>query len=110
MLERLHASFFFYILTGPDTFLKIGYYLPSAVLISVAIMFGGLKKWVDAGWVELEADKNNKSATSTAKWKTRRRPVLGVLGIMISTHIMGGMLFYILINWFPAKSTVRGSC
>ncbi|KAG6918119.1 hypothetical protein DXG01_016307 [Tephrocybe rancida] len=32
LLERLHASFFFYVLTGPERFLKIGSYLPSAVL------------------------------------------------------------------------------
>jgi len=36
LLERLHASFFLYIMTTPSSFLKIGSYLPSAVVIAVA--------------------------------------------------------------------------
>jgi glycosylphosphatidylinositol transamidase len=109
LLERLHASFFFYILTGPDTFIKIGYYLPSAVLISVAIMFGGLRKWVDAGWVEINLE-NAEKGDSAAKWKTRKRPVLGVLGIMILTHIMGGVLFYAVTHFSFHAKLVRNPC
>jgi hypothetical protein len=79
------------------------------VLISVAMMFGGLREWVDAGWVEINpanADKGN----STAKWKTRKRPVLGVLGIMILTHIMGGALFYAVTNSSFHAKLVRNPC
>ena len=112
LLERLHASFFFYILTRPEHFLKIGHYLPSAVLISVAMMFGGLRKWVDAGWVLVDSDKKDGGDTgnspTTAKWRTRRRPVLKVLSLMISTHIMGIGLFYLITSsWFVEYQTVR---
>jgi glycosylphosphatidylinositol transamidase len=94
LLERLHASFFFYILTGPDHFLKIGSYLPSAVLISVAMMLGGLRTWADAGWFFylVDVSKAPKGAPTT-KWSRRQRPVLKTLSIMIVTHLLGALLF-----------------
>ncbi|KAG6860931.1 hypothetical protein C0995_005886 [Termitomyces sp. Mi166 len=95
LLERLHASFFFYVLTGPDRFLKIGSYLPSAVLISVAMMFGGLKAWTDAAWVLNVADEK---PGATKKWSRRRRPILIVLGIMGVTHVLGVLLLSVVTS------------
>ncbi|KAJ3490236.1 hypothetical protein NLI96_g1560 [Meripilus lineatus] len=90
LLERLHASFFFYLLVGVTTFLKIGSFLPSAVVISTAMMFGGLGLWVDSYWL-LQTSRNLKAEKSTQSevWVTRRRPVLKALGIMIATHVVG---------------------
>jgi glycosylphosphatidylinositol transamidase len=109
LLERLHASFFFYVLTGPGTFLKIGQYLPSAVIISVAMMFGGLRAWVDAGWVEqqLHVEKGNAEQKMTTRWKTRRRNVLIPLAIVLATHLIGSMVFGIVTSsWFIARPGV----
>jgi len=113
LLERLHASFFFYILTGPDRFLKIGSYLPSAVLISVAMMFGGLREWVNAAWVrdDIEGPGKKKDggfdAPTSQRWTCRRRPVIQVLGIMTSTHVLGLVLFSIITrSWFIENRTV----
>ncbi|KAJ7156933.1 Gaa1-like protein [Mycena crocata] len=98
LLERLHASFFFYILTAPERFLKIGSFLPSAVLISVAMMFGGLKVWSDSAWildtVPSPEKKEGETRAQNEKWIQRSRPVIPVLGIMLSTHMLGGLLFY----------------
>jgi GPI-anchor transamidase subunit GAA1 len=106
LLERLHASFFFYIMTGSQRFLKIGFFLPSAILISVAMMFHGLSTWVDAAWI-IDSEPTEKetwplSATPLSiKWKNRRRPVIPVLGIMISTHFLGLLLFWTITrSWF----------
>lgn len=112
LLERLHASFFFYILTGPDRFLKIGSYLPSAVLISVAMMLEGLKAWINAGWAhELHQTGDSKvgdSAAPSMKWRRKRRPVLKVLSIMISTHLLGAALFSLTQSpWFIENFWVR---
>jgi len=108
LLERLHASFFFYVLTGPGTFLKIGQYLPSAVIVSVAMMLGGLRAWIDAGWVEqqhLPLEKGNShdrsdvaTKSTRIKWKTRRRNVLPPLAIILVTHVIGGMVFGIVTS------------
>ncbi|KAJ7709700.1 Gaa1-domain-containing protein [Mycena rosella] len=111
LLERLHASFFFYILTAPERFLKIGSFLPSAVLISVAMMFGGLRVWSDSAWIldifvhpeKTEAD----TGPTSNKWIQRSRPVIPVLGIVLSTHILGGVLFSVLTtSWFSNNQTV----
>ncbi|KAJ7343284.1 GPI transamidase component Gaa1 [Mycena albidolilacea] len=96
LLERLHASFFFYILTTPERFLKIGSFLPSAVLISVAMMFGGLKLWSDSAWILDTSIPLEKQGDAGDKWIQRSRPVIPVLGIMLSTHILGGILFSVL--------------
>lgn len=41
LLERLHASYFFYLLPRPGKFIPVGHYLPSAVLIGASITLGG---------------------------------------------------------------------
>ncbi|KAF8077824.1 Gaa1-like protein [Lyophyllum atratum] len=99
LLERLHASFFFYILTGPDRFLKIGSYLPSAVLISVAMMFAGLRAWVDAAWTA--SSSVTEKQTRKLKRSRRKRPILSVLSIMVVTHTLGALLFSVITTpWF----------
>ena len=118
LLERLHASFFFYLLVGRDTFMKIGSYLPSAVLISTAMLFGGLGEWVNARWtlrIEAESTAEKVVPESTTrplpplrKWSTRRRPVLPAVFIIIGTHLLGSALFYVLTtSYFIANEQVR---
>lgn len=41
LLERLHASFFFYLIPAPDKFLPVGHYLPAAVLLGASLTLGG---------------------------------------------------------------------
>ena len=109
LLERLHASFFFYVLTGPGTFLKIGEYLPSVVIVSVAMMFGGLRIWVDAGWVKHQ-QPIDKSAATVPKWNTRRRNVILPLVVMLATHVVGGIVFFVVTkSWFGVRTTVSRS-
>ncbi|KAJ6623502.1 Gaa1-like protein [Mycena sp. CBHHK59/15] len=111
LLERLHASFFFYILTTPERFLKIGSFLPSAVLISVAMMFGGLRVWTDSGWipadiVDVNEKKEGADMPGGETWTQRSRPVIPVLCIMLTTHALGVMLFSALTNsWFLNNQT-----
>lgn len=96
LLERLHASFFFYILTDSLHFNKIGSYLPSVILISVSMMFHGLDIWVSAGWRFVQPSPSEKP--QDAHWARRQRPVLAVLAIMAATHILGAMLFVSLTS------------
>jgi glycosylphosphatidylinositol transamidase len=101
LLERLHASFFFYLLTTPDHFLKIGSYLPSAILISVAMIFRGLRYWVDAGWKLNHRIKNDgDSSPNTITWSRRKRHVLHVLTIMLVTHSVGIAIFFVVQSSF----------
>lgn len=117
LLERLHASFFFYIMTTPTSFLKIGMYLPSAVIIGVALMFSGLREWVRAGWVQIPVvgdtvpgvsdEKQHRLVGRKLRWVKRSRNVLPVMGIMLVTHILGALVFMtISSSWFIKNQTV----
>lgn len=110
LLERLHASFFFYIMTGPTTFLKIGSFLPSAVLVSVAMMFSGLFEWVNAAWIPDDAPTEITErkldmikARDNPKLVRRRRPALQALVILIATHVLGLVLFSTITTSFFLK-------
>jgi glycosylphosphatidylinositol transamidase len=41
LLERLHASYFFYLLPLPGKFIPVGHYLPSAILMGASVTLGG---------------------------------------------------------------------
>lgn len=120
LLERLHASFFFYIMTTPTSFLKIGMYLPSAVIIGVALMFSGLREWVQAGWVQIPVaedtapdvsdEKQHRMVGRRLRWVKRARNVLPVMGIMLVTHILGGLVFMTISSpWFIGNQNVSRS-
>lgn len=83
-------------MTSFDRFIKIGNYLPSAILISVAMMFSGLHVWVDAAWTKQESKESKNSEIAPMVWARRSRPVLDALFIMIGTHFFGAIVFLIL--------------
>ncbi|KAI0636993.1 Gaa1-domain-containing protein [Trametes polyzona] len=110
LLERLHASFFFYLLVAPSTFMKIGSYLPSVVLVGTAMLFSGLGEWVNAGWKSHSADTPETQDAKVAKvapradsprWKRRSRPVLQPIVIMVLTHMLGALLFLLVSSSLP---------
>jgi glycosylphosphatidylinositol transamidase len=102
-------------MTGPTTFLKIGSFLPSAVLVSVAMMFTGLYEWVNVAWIlddaPTETTKQKVDAIDSQdkpQWVRRRRPVLQALGVLIATHVLGLVLFYVITtSFFVEHRTVR---
>jgi glycosylphosphatidylinositol transamidase len=115
LLERLHASFFFYIMTTPSSFLKIGNYLPSAILVAAALMFGGLGEWVNAGWVEVEdedlpaekAKPADVTLASRRKWVPRGRDLLDAFMVVVASHLVGLTLFVVITRaWFDISKLV----
>lgn len=104
LLERLHASFFFYILTSAQSFVKIGGYLPAAVVMSIAMTFGGLSLWVQAGWLQTHvafedlktAAANVEKAASNPGWVRRTRPVIDALLLMGYAHTLGAVFLFVL--------------
>ena len=110
LLERLHASFFLYIMTTPSSFLKIGSYLPSAVLVAAALMIGGLREWVSAGWVDLEDAHPPKAVDidiTSQKWVRRRRDLLDAFIVMAASHLIG-LSFFVIISqgWIDIRQSV----
>jgi glycosylphosphatidylinositol transamidase len=106
LLERLHASFFFYLLTSAQSFIKIGGYLPAAVIMSVAMTFGGLALWAEAGWLQthtVEPSKDQKSEISSnenvetpKRWIRRSRPVIDAFILVGCTHFLGAVMLFAL--------------
>lgn len=85
--------------------MKIGMFLPSAILVSVAMLFKGLGEWVDAGWIREVSEVSLKDNGSLEKeprtkdtWRNRRRPMLSVLIIMMATHVLGVLVFNLLCS------------
>ena len=103
LLERLHASFFFYLLPEPESFTKIGNYLPSAVVISTALLFSGLRSWVEAGWVEVQVPGSKMKGGQTMKWERRSRPSLQAMFILLATHACGVPLYFISLWPIPSR-------
>ena len=104
LLERLHASFFFYVFSAPSRFLQLPDYLPPPIIISVAMSFGGMALYVWTGW---ERTKNEKAGT---EWRMRQRPIMEVLCIMAATHMFGGLMFLLttsgtFIRLLPVRCT-----
>jgi hypothetical protein len=69
-------------------------------------MFGGLRHWVDAGWVHGSYENSDGKEFDIEPpaqeiWVTRRRPVLKVLAIMATTHTTGALFFLVVTRpWF----------
>ncbi|CUA74928.1 GPI transamidase component GAA1 [Saccharomyces cerevisiae S288c] [Rhizoctonia solani] len=113
LLERLHASFFFYLLTSAQSFVKIGGYLPAAVIMSIAMTLGGLALWVEAGWFQAPAaisDEDQKSAIDdgeqvelSKRWLKRSRPVVDAFALVGCTHLLGAAMLFAL----GTKASVR---
>ncbi|KAI6132146.1 Gaa1-like GPI transamidase component [Pisolithus croceorrhizus] len=121
LLERLHASFFFYLLTTPGTFMKIGKFLPSAVLVSAAMMISGLGDWVNAGWLHEAVTESDGEETGagrpssmikgkkTVRWRMRRRPLLRPIFTVLGTHVMGLFAFSFMRSPFFVENQSTAS-
>ncbi|VDC06625.1 unnamed protein product [Peniophora sp. CBMAI 1063] len=103
LLERLHASFFFYIMANPGQFLKIGMYLPSAVLVGASLMFGGLGSWVQAGWYEQWVEKPG----GAKRWARRSRDLLPAARLVALTHVLGLILYFAVSRLYTGGSFAR---
>jgi glycosylphosphatidylinositol transamidase len=54
LLEKLHQSFFFYLLMSTERFVSIGTYLPSAMLVAVNFTFTSIALWIKSGMPEAD--------------------------------------------------------
>ncbi|KAI1385329.1 GPI transamidase component GAA1 [Hypoxylon trugodes] len=112
LLEKLHQSFFFYLLIHKHRFVSIGTYLPSAMLIAVNFTVMAIALWVKSGYKEVD------SADESAKDKPKvegngvkeaekskevvapasvaaEREVLLPLVLVVSCHFMGVIPLFI---------------
>ena len=69
----------------------------------------GLGSWVDAAWFHGVIDDEEEKSPLEVKWRRRKRPLIGVLSIMISTHLFGAVLFAIACSSFFIRNYDVGS-
>lgn len=86
LLERLHASFFLYLMTSVTTFITVGNYLAAPVLISAGMTIHGLSLW---GSFKTQSPRDSVSIAR----------IYGIIGL---THAVGGILFIILTSVDPS--------
>lgn len=98
LLERLHASFFSYLLPHPGWFHNMGAYLPAVVLLGAGLTIRGLGLWVDAGWPSLEISTGQQS-----QWRRRDRQTHVAAGILASCFLVS-WCFYRLRHFIAMVS------
>ncbi|KAH7029339.1 Gaa1-like protein [Microdochium trichocladiopsis] len=60
LLEKLHQSFFFYILMNRDRFVSIGTYLPSAMLVAANFSIMATNLWIKSGQEDTQTGTANR--------------------------------------------------
>jgi glycosylphosphatidylinositol transamidase len=78
LLEKLHQSFFFYLLMQSNRFVSIGTYLPGAMIVAAGYTIMAIYLWVLSGYqlVEKKAETTNAKAANgpTEKSNTTGQP------------------------------------
>ncbi|XP_072026721.1 glycosylphosphatidylinositol anchor attachment 1 protein-like [Amphiura filiformis] len=105
LLERLHQSFFFYILPSTERYISIGLYMPPFGLLMVVPILHGLALWIASGKVEDDKEGEEKVGESDEKHSDEKkdsqveaeppqRPFSLVIPLMIGAFVTGVLLFY----------------
>lgn len=102
LLEKLHQSFFFYLLMATERFVSIGTYLPSAMLVAANFTIMAIALWVKSGQPEgevvpgLEAKKGKKARLAV------ERHLFLPLGVVTVAQALGVVPLWVF-NHTPAS-------
>uniref|UniRef100_A0A9R1SN79 GPI-anchor transamidase component GPAA1 n=2 Tax=Cyprinus carpio TaxID=7962 RepID=A0A9R1SN79_CYPCA len=104
LLERLHQSYFFYLLPSLSRFVSIGYYMPAFGLLAVILLLRALDLWVHLGAPALAAVDGVTEPSSPG--------VLTVLTPVVISHLTGVALYLLpvhlqemAVEHFPVSET-----
>ncbi|OTA65942.1 Glycosylphosphatidylinositol:protein transamidase, GAA1 component [Hypoxylon sp. EC38] len=113
LLEKLHQSFFFYLLIHKHRFVSIGTYLPSAMLVAVNFTIMAISLWVKSGYKEVEktgsevegdvkAKEGDEKKGVTPSSTTAEREILLPLVLVASCQFLGVIPLFIF-NQTPSS-------
>ena len=126
LLERLHQSFFFYVLPSTERYISIGLYMPPFGLVMVVPILHGLALWLASGKAEGNGDKEKVSKTEDKDSSEKKddkdsneksdkdekeppeRPFSLVIPLMIGALVTGVLLFYCPQYFITRYSAVFG--
>ncbi|XP_011614412.1 glycosylphosphatidylinositol anchor attachment 1 protein [Takifugu rubripes] len=107
LLERLHQSYFFYLLPSLSHFVSIGYYMPAFGLLTVILLLRALDLWV-----QLSAPPTTTEDGVTDAEPVSSPGVLSVLTPLVISHLTGAALYAlptrfqeIAVEHFPVSET-----
>lgn len=101
LLERLHQSFFLYVMTSVDTFISVGNYLAAPVLVSAGLTFTGFLLWGADGSPKAPAGTVTKGLRQSGVEVRRARPVGKAAFAIGVSHLVGGVMFALLARVDP---------
>ncbi|XP_054888602.1 glycosylphosphatidylinositol anchor attachment 1 protein-like isoform X3 [Poeciliopsis prolifica] len=107
LLERLHQSYFFYLMPSLSHFVSIGYYMPAFGLLAVILLLRALGLWVQL------ASPPVRAADGVGDIVQQSSPgVLSVLTPLVISHLTGAALYIlptrfqeIAVEHFPVSET-----
>lgn len=107
LLERLHQSYFFYLMPSLSHFVSIGYYMPAFGLLAVILLLRALDLWVQL------VNPPAIAADGVADIEQQSSPgVLSVLTPLVISHLTGAALYIlptrfqeIAVEHFPVSET-----
>lgn len=97
LLEKLHQSFFFYLLMNKERFVSIGTYLPSAMILAANFSIMAIFYWVKSGYQEQDAGKSAKDSKTFPPAAAERALALP-LGVVVVCHFLGALPLFVFNN------------
>ncbi|KAG0040159.1 Glycosyl phosphatidyl inositol protein transamidase complex subunit [Podila clonocystis] len=102
LLEHLHQSFFFYLLSDVRRYTSIGLYMPPVIILGVSFIFHALSLWGLSSdlSLELEAIARNKNAAVGLPYARRARSVKVPATVVGLSFVAGLASFKLLTTQF----------
>lgn len=106
LLERLHQSYFFYLMPSLSHFVSIGYYMPAFGLLAVILLLRAMELWVQLSTPPARSEDDSQSE------KEPSTGVLSVLTPLVISHLTGVALYTLpthfqemAVEHFPVSET-----
>lgn len=93
LLERLHQSYFFYLMPSLSHFVSIGYYMPAFGLLAVILLLRALDLWVQLATPPVRTEDG------IADLEQSSPGVLSVLTPLVISHLTGAALYFFPIQF-----------
>uniref|UniRef100_A0A8C6PX22 GPI-anchor transamidase component GPAA1 n=1 Tax=Nothobranchius furzeri TaxID=105023 RepID=A0A8C6PX22_NOTFU len=93
LLERLHQSYFFYLMPSLSHFVSIGYYMPAFGLLAVILLLRALDLWVQL------ATPPSRNEDGVADIEQSSTGVLSVLTPLVISHLTGAALYMLPVRF-----------
>ncbi|KAG9325677.1 hypothetical protein KVV02_001161 [Mortierella alpina] len=102
LLEHLHQSFFFYLLSGVQRYTSIGLYMPPVIILGVSFILQALSLWGHSSDLpsELAATAAGNKAAVALPYSRRSRNYKVAASVVAMSLVAGLTTFHLLTNQF----------